>query len=121
MVMITLYAKQKKRHRCTDVYFLNFIRHFSLEIFKYNFIFLCCFELCCLIYYKQSDLFTEAPQDRGAQTPVNEGECGLRLTVLLCYRFPELVPSHQEMEPQMLSPNFVSLLGRKLLCLPSSS
>ena len=52
-----------------------------------------------LFYYKQSDLFAEAPQDRGARTPVNEGERGLRLTVLLRYRFPELVPSCQEMQP----------------------
>lgn len=60
-----------------------------------------------LFYYKQSDLFAEAPQDRGARTPVNEGERGLRLTVLLRYRFPELVPSCQEMQPLKLSPNFV--------------
>ena len=36
-----------------------------------------------MLYYKQSDLFTEAPQHREARAPVNEGELRLQLAVFL--------------------------------------
>lgn len=35
-----------------------------------------------MLYYNQSDLFTEAPQDQEARSSVNAGELGFRLTLL---------------------------------------
>lgn len=78
--------------------------------------------LCRLFYYKQSDLFREAPQDREARAPPSEGKTSGRGR--LCFvvpRFPKLFTCQWKGESLELFPSLVSLSGRKLLYLPQSS